>query len=276
MRLTCPNCDATYEVPDDVIPESGRDVQCSNCGHTWFEGPRVAAGRVTPRRAAPEPTPSAPQSEPEPVRRTAEVPSDDADPDQRDDDEGSGEGGPSGRRELDPQIADILRQEAEYERRARQKSEAEPLQSQPDLGLDAAQPAPADRHAEESRRRVARLKGEEAPKPGEHVTGASRERLPDIEEINSTLRSSRERRERPEDTAQTYSPRRASGYRLGFALTLLIFAAGLLAFVFAPQISAKVPQIAPYLERYVAEVDVARLWLDQQIQTVIKLIPSGE
>ncbi len=37
MRLTCPNCGAQYEVPDEVIPEIGRDVQCSNCGDTWFQ-----------------------------------------------------------------------------------------------------------------------------------------------------------------------------------------------------------------------------------------------
>lgn len=37
MRLTCPNCGAQYEVPDEVIPETGRDVQCSNCGDTWFQ-----------------------------------------------------------------------------------------------------------------------------------------------------------------------------------------------------------------------------------------------
>ena len=37
MRLICPNCGAQYEVADDVIPQDGRDVQCSNCGHTWLE-----------------------------------------------------------------------------------------------------------------------------------------------------------------------------------------------------------------------------------------------
>ena len=37
MRLICPNCDAQYEVPDDVMPAAGRDVQCSNCGQTWFQ-----------------------------------------------------------------------------------------------------------------------------------------------------------------------------------------------------------------------------------------------
>ena len=39
MRLTCPNCGAQYEVPAEVIPETGRDVQCSDCGTTWFQLP---------------------------------------------------------------------------------------------------------------------------------------------------------------------------------------------------------------------------------------------
>ncbi len=37
MRLQCPNCDAEYEVDASVIPHEGRDVQCSNCGHGWFQ-----------------------------------------------------------------------------------------------------------------------------------------------------------------------------------------------------------------------------------------------
>ncbi|MCT4373539.1 zinc-ribbon domain-containing protein, partial [Yangia mangrovi] len=37
MRLICPNCGAQYEVPVDAIPAGGRDVQCSSCGHTWFQ-----------------------------------------------------------------------------------------------------------------------------------------------------------------------------------------------------------------------------------------------
>ena len=43
MRLICPNCDAQYEVPDNVIPQAGRDVQCSDCGNTWFQEPASAA-----------------------------------------------------------------------------------------------------------------------------------------------------------------------------------------------------------------------------------------
>ena len=43
MRLTCPNCEAQYEVSDSVIPLHGRDVQCSNCGQTWFQSHPTAA-----------------------------------------------------------------------------------------------------------------------------------------------------------------------------------------------------------------------------------------
>lgn len=39
MRLICHNCGAQYEVDARVIPDTGRDVQCSNCGHTWFQKP---------------------------------------------------------------------------------------------------------------------------------------------------------------------------------------------------------------------------------------------
>lgn len=42
MRLTCPNCGAQYEVDASLIPAKGRDVQCSSCGHTWFQLPEPA------------------------------------------------------------------------------------------------------------------------------------------------------------------------------------------------------------------------------------------
>ena len=47
MRLVCPNCSAQYEIDGSMIPEEGRDVQCSNCGHTWFELPAPAAAMAS-------------------------------------------------------------------------------------------------------------------------------------------------------------------------------------------------------------------------------------
>ncbi len=71
MRLICPNCGAQYEVDGSVIPTGGRDVQCSNCGHTWFQRqPREEAeadlsqgGTAAPAaqdRPQPEPEPRTP------------------------------------------------------------------------------------------------------------------------------------------------------------------------------------------------------------------------
>ena len=55
MRLVCPNCEAKYEVPEDAIPETGRDVQCANCGHAWFQMRPRAAGAETAISQPPAP-----------------------------------------------------------------------------------------------------------------------------------------------------------------------------------------------------------------------------
>lgn len=46
MRLICPSCDAQYEVSSEAIPEEGRDVQCSACGHAWFQLSAKALARL--------------------------------------------------------------------------------------------------------------------------------------------------------------------------------------------------------------------------------------
>lgn len=43
MRLTCPNCDAQYEIDDALVPPQGRDVECSACGQVWFQPGAQAA-----------------------------------------------------------------------------------------------------------------------------------------------------------------------------------------------------------------------------------------
>jgi len=37
MLLVCPKCVTQYEVDDQAIPENGREVQCANCEHIWFQ-----------------------------------------------------------------------------------------------------------------------------------------------------------------------------------------------------------------------------------------------
>lgn len=66
MRLICPNCSAQYEIDGSMIPDEGRDVQCSNCGHTWFELPPAADASGITNADTPEPESyDAPEPEPD-------------------------------------------------------------------------------------------------------------------------------------------------------------------------------------------------------------------
>ncbi len=40
MRIACPSCEATYEVPDALIG-SGRLLRCARCGHEWMVRPEA-------------------------------------------------------------------------------------------------------------------------------------------------------------------------------------------------------------------------------------------
>ena len=53
MRIACPSCSATYDVPDSLMT-AGRVVRCARCGGEWtpVAGPAVAD--------TPEPEPEAP------------------------------------------------------------------------------------------------------------------------------------------------------------------------------------------------------------------------
>lgn len=282
MRLTCPNCDAQYEVPDEVVPTSGRDVQCSNCGQTWFQH-------------HPDHTP---EDEPEDLEDMEGLEGLVSDPDAPDPDEEVAPPPPPtppraaepGRRELDPAVADILRQEAEAEhaaRKRRQQADQDPLESQPDLGLQQGQsadrstadaadyddPAETDEtRTAQARNRMARLRGEPVLDATMGATGQTsrREMLPDIEEINSTLRSDdqNESGAAPDaEDAHTGTAKR-SGFRTGFLLIVLVFVAMVLLYVFATQLSAAVPQLEPILSSYVVWVDGLRSWLDQRVQSM--------
>ena len=120
MRLTCPNCSAQYEVPDEVIPEDGREVQCSNCEKTWFQAkhadasPTDAEPDAPAEEAAVEPEEDAP--EPEEAK---------AEPDATEEKSVGN---------VDPGISSILREEAarEAELRAREgRQPGKPARSGP-------------------------------------------------------------------------------------------------------------------------------------------------
>ncbi|HWI85719.1 MAG TPA: zinc-ribbon domain-containing protein [Sphingomonas sp.] len=78
MQLSCPHCDATYEVPEAAIGANGRKIRCRACNTSWFEpghGAVTAPSVPTPPPISPLPIPGpmiAAESEaeqPQPRRR---------------------------------------------------------------------------------------------------------------------------------------------------------------------------------------------------------------
>jgi predicted Zn finger-like uncharacterized protein len=273
MRLICPNCDAQYEVPDDVMPVSGRDVQCSNCGQTWFQ--HHPDHTPEDEAAAPAAPPLDEETAPPPPPPPPAAP-------------------PPERKQLDPAVADILRQEAEAERSARRSLQSGSLESQPDLGMDLEEQRPedqADRRAREARERMSRLRGDEAAedkKPRLQAAaaaagpalGSRRDLLPDIEEINSTLRSGTARSGagaadvEPEYEAPTHQ-RMRRGFRTGFLTMLMIFIVLGALYILAPRLAAAVPALEEPLSGYVMAINSGRAWLDATVQSLLTKLDSA-
>lgn len=299
MRLICPNCDAQYEVPDEIIPEHGRDVQCSNCGQTWFQnhpdhdpgpeeidddqfeellGPDAKEAReFFAKKPADKPKAEPAKTEADETTTAAEPADNKATAAPASADETPADDPGLKQRRLDPQVESILREEAALETMARSSDKA-PLESQPDLGLDASPSAPEKQRLEEGQNHLKKVRGQdelEATPDGEALAaaaalGSRRELLPDIEEINSALR---DEVVVDEETAEIASRRRRlkaqarrSAFRRGFIFALLVVAILVGVYAFAPQISEALPQAGPYMNEYVVRVDQLRSTLDVQAQ----------
>lgn len=260
MRLICPNCDAVYEVDDAAIPEAGRDVQCSNCGHAWFQLPEGAEEVEDDLSAAlaagdddDDPTPrTMPETLPETVSAAAPEPQ---------------------RRTLDDDILAVLREEAEREAAAR-RAEAPAMETQVEMDMPpAAAPPTATGMIAGAARRIAQMKGidPDAPPPAPPRAASRRDLLPDIEEINSSLSPAEDGTEvaagEPEPSAA-----RGSAFRTGFTFMLLVAAAVVAIYVMAPRLGEQIPAAAPWLESYVGAVDGARLLLDGLLRQATAIV----
>lgn len=292
MRLICPSCGAQYEVPAEVIPSEGRDVQCSACSNTWFQPHPDQDSALADEVDAPSvepvaPPPDAPEAEPGSEAADAQsepVSNEDAPAAAQSEAEDHEETAQEpAQRPLDEEVANVLREEAAYEAAARARDQQGGLESQPDLGLEPPAEDEAGRRTREARERMARMRGEAEPAAqaaasagvAGAVAGSRRELLPDVEEINSTLRSSGERRpaaaadtDLQGTTPKVRSKRRR--FRLGFYPIILLTLLALAVYIFAPQITQIVPQAKPYVTQYVEQIEALRGWLSSGVDTGLK------
>lgn len=261
MRLICPNCDAEYEVEAELIPDTGRDVQCSNCGHGWFQLSPEAEALALASGGEPEP---APPLTPEPAP-ALEWP---AGPGPDDEDEAPPAGAmPPPIRAIDPSVLEVLREEADRETRAR-RQEAAPLEVQGEMGLESAASGRDEQQARQSRLRAVEERALSA-------SGARRQTLPQAEAITSTLDPRTDKAVAEGSAAPP--PAAASGseaFRIGFLLAMTLVIVGGLTYLYAPVLAQRFPDLAEPLDSYSRAVDALRRSLDGALRGLVDRISA--
>lgn len=273
MRLVCPNCDAQYEVDDAAIPASGRDVQCSNCGHAWFQLHPDELAALEQESEVFEPLPDSPPPpppippEPEPDFELDFPP------------EPEGEEVPppepvaaAPKRAIDANVLAVLREEAERERAVRESEAPVGIEVQQDLGLPPPPPPPLPPSVVAARERFRDLSLDADDEEEDHPARSSsrRELLPDIEEINSTLRASTARQDDADDEIPMLPAAvvdNRQGFRSGFVLMMIIAVALWVGYAMAPRIAEQFPASASAIDTYVKAVDRARMGIDAALKS---------
>jgi len=170
---------------------------------------------------------------------------------------------PNGAYAMDESVLSILREEAEREALAR-RGMASPLESQPDLGVDTAMP---------DRQTAAALAALETSDDTSARPAARRDLLPDVEEINSTLRPAETGPESRTDVLVLGE--RKVGFRSGFLMVMTIAIIGAGVYTLEPRISTLVPALAGPLETYVGGVDALRQALDGIMRSATVALNGG-
>ncbi len=302
MRLVCPSCDAQYEVDAGLIPSSGRDVQCSNCGKTWFQEPLETIRLAPEARVDPDRPESGLTDEAAAFFAKGGSGADEAYEDElpgpmpelHDEEAGIPAAAMAAEPEPEPEPEPVP--EPEPAVAAAEAPAAKPERSAQRPEIDAAVlgilKAEAEREiaarraevaagtesqpdSDMSREAVARLRGADEEEDDAEADAAAARRkalLPDIEEINSTLTATSDRAipavDEIEAAEETY--KRRSGFRMGFSLVLLAVVLLILAYLFAPQIGAAVPGLKPALASYVDWANGIRQSVDGYLERSVK------
>ena len=250
MRLICPGCEAEYRLPPDAIPASGREVECSACGHVWMARRADAA----PARldlgdfaaADPAPGPALPP--------------------------------PSSR--LPADVLDILRQEVEHERRLREGDGAETLPAIRTVLPEDEADWPATTVTDADQRPPAPAgPAPEGPAP---VDRPARRADPQPQRAESPRLITRPLAVPPAEPASAETARpapqvirhdvppaprkqgRSGAYRAGFGLSLMVAASCVALYLLAPGLAASDNPFGERLMELRQEVDRGRLWLQDQ------------
>lgn len=260
MRIVCPSCNAQYEIDVSLLPDDGREVQCSACGNIWFQQgavppkaarPAPAPGHVTETDAAPagagprkNPKDTAPPLE----DHTPELP-DEADEALEIEEPEIPQPAARQPKPVDEKVLDILRDEAEFEAKQRAR-EASGLETQPELGLLGTAPWPSKPEATETA---------SAPLRDDARPAQSASSFPDIDDISESLEPigrGRNKKTEVEVPATSDAKKRSflSGLMLPVALALILVA----LYLAAPAIIGAVPATEPALTGYVSTVDGMR------------------
>jgi len=286
MRLQCPNCDAEYEVDASAIPYDGRDVQCSNCGHGWYQthpdferDDAIEAALYDP----PPPFASAPSVMPEAAPKAAKPAP--AAPD-------------FPKREIDPEALRILREEVAFEKakRAAEKAGGAPDTAAPsaDMSLEAELdkmvmvdlPPPSAALAQSDVRvPIAPLEPDFANPPyvaaGENLnrTVVSRRvarlkgTLDDVAATSTAPPLSRPAAMMGGGKSIDAAPARAGlGQRAGAYSAVLAAVGAAAVYIYSPQIATNWPQAEPALISYVNLINDLRAQSEMAIGQVSGLI----
>ena len=285
MRLICPNCGAQYEVADDAIPAAGRDVQCSNCGHGWFQLPHDAepAGETAAEAAGTDAIDAQAGRDPAKAETPASVavesdlqpdpsfPEDDEEPEPVAAAPVAAEAAASAplKSALDDNLMAVLREEAEREVAQRRAEAARGVETQPDLGIETAGafvPPAASAKVAAPRDEYSHLSSDadlEPTVPAASVRPAARrDLLPNVEEISSTLRSSNGAHDDDDNPMPDLPPiKRSGGFRSGFLLSVLLAVIIVVAYVLAPRLAEQFPAAKGALDAFVIAIDAFRAWI---------------
>ncbi|WP_170166994.1 zinc-ribbon domain-containing protein [Paracoccus methylarcula] len=252
IRLGCPKCGTEYRLPEDAIPETGREVECTACGRVWLAvAPASEGSGESQKPAVVRHAPSATSPTTDDDKKHPPVPGDI----------------PPLRRRLPDNVLNILREEVEYERRARQgelitqNSSDAPDPDWPATTVTDPEARPDIRDLPHSLPR-SDLTTETPPEPGVTPPGTEpRDMATASEPAAPPMATMRNESAPPEKTGK--------GYFAGFGLAAGIAAFALALYAMAPGMAGN-GEFGRQLMQYRQHVDAGRQWLQQQGSALIR------